>query len=153
MTYDPDAQRMVEELAKAAKKENEDRQVQSVLGRATLLGQPCNDPRHAELNGLLKERGWTDEQINHAHDVAAGRKPLSEACPSCEEQTLYYSQSIMIEGRRLIYCTNCEAQCVDRSEQAGVAMLTQEMIGKAMKGITGVNNAKRRKVLSRRPQG
>lgn len=151
MSYDPDAQRLVEEIAKQAKESNkEETTVQSVLGRATILGQPSNDPQHAELNALLKERGWTDEQINHAHNVAAGKAPLSEACPSCEEQELYYSQSVMIEGRRLIVCYNCDAQCHDRSEQAGVALLSQQMVGKMMKGKAG---HKGRKVARRRPQG
>lgn len=154
MSYDPDAIRIVEQIAEDAKKANQAKpghdQVQSTLGRATILGQPCNDPQHAELNALLKERGWTDEQINHAHNVASGKAPLSDACPRCEEQELYYSSSVMIEGRRLIVCMNCDAQCVDGNEQAGPALLAQQLVGKAMKGKAG---HKGRRVARMRPQG
>lgn len=130
--------------------DHEQRTVDSLLGRATILGQPVNDPEKLELNAMLKERGFTDEQINHAHDVAAGRKPMSEACPNCEEQELYYSQSIMLEGHRAIICANCDTQCVDRGEVAGPAIAAQQMVGKAFKGLAG---SKGRRIARNRPQG
>src|ERR1700761_6443925 len=75
-----------------------ERLLRRFVNGAVKLGQPVNDPKHVLLNAMLKERGWTDEQINHAHEVARGNAPLSEACPNCENQELYYSQSLMYEG-------------------------------------------------------
>lgn len=107
--------------------------------QATLLKA---DEAHAELDAAARRSGFTDEQIAHAHKVARGEAPLSEACPQCEEQELYYARGIMWEGHTAIICQHCGCTCVDRNEQGGVAedvaakVMSAHKAGK-IKGIVG----------------